>query len=81
MKKSLSFFLIGISLIIISCDNLLSDYDTKMVDTEIKNTNPLLCVFANYFHGKGISLDISSTKSIDMKQIGPEIEKAKASKK
>jgi len=60
-----------------SCDNLLSGYDSKWVPIDDNDFSPSLCVFANYIHEKGLGIEISSTKSIDLKTKGPEILKAK----
>jgi hypothetical protein len=77
MKRLMILSLILCSLCFISCDNLLSDYDSKRIPLEEENYKPQLCVYANYVHGKGLSLELSSTMSIALMQTGPEIKSAK----
>lgn len=75
MTRIITFLLLAV--IMISCDSLLSDYNTKDIQLEVKDYKPLLCVFANYIHEKGLSIELSSTLSIDLSHVGPEITKAK----
>lgn len=77
MKRLMVLSLIVCSLCFISCDDILSDYESKSIRYDIGDYKPELCVYANYIHQKGISLDVSSTISIDFLQRGPEIKSAK----
>lgn len=77
MQRLLTIILLILTGSLISCDSLLSDYDTKSLPLEVKDYKPLLCVFSNYIHNKGLSLELSSTLSPGGDQRGPEITNAK----
>jgi len=77
MTRFIAFILLVSMTSLTSCDSLLSDYDTKDLFIEVKDYKPLLCVFANYMHEKGLSLELSSTLALCMHQRGPEITSAK----
>lgn len=77
MTKITSYLLIVCIVALVSCDDLLSDYDSKWIQPEIKDYKSQLCVYASYINGQGLSLSLSGTTSVDGQLKGPSFTSAK----